>query len=127
MMLAHLRQRASEILASSHTATLATSGPAGIQARVFPCEAHGLSLYVLVPTVSDQLLNLERDPDVVISTPDWQLRGNGRILALNEAPPNLILSQTPQAVGCVLVEIRPFRLHINRRSGWGFSETIDFE
>lgn len=126
-MLEHLRQRAIEILASSQTATLSTSGPAGIQARVFPYEAQGLTLYVLVPTVSDQLLNLERDSAVVMTTSGWQLRGNGRVLPLNEAPPNLILSQSPQASGCVLVEIRPFRLQINRHNGWGFSETIDLD
>ncbi len=126
-MLEHLRQRAIEILASTQKATLATSGPAGIQARSFPCEALGLTLYFLVPAVSDQLLNLEQEPTVVVSTTDWQLNGNGRILPLNEAPPNLLLPQLPQASGCVLVEIRPLRLQINRRNGWGFSETIDLD
>lgn len=127
MMLEHLRQRAIEILASSQTATLSTSGPAGIQARVFPCEAVGLSLYFLVPVVSDQLLNLEQKPSVVVSTVGWQLNGNGRIVPAEKAPAALGLLRSPQAAGCALVEIRPIRLQINRRNGWGFSETIDLE
>lgn len=126
-MLEHLRQRAIEILASSQTATLSTSGPAGIQARVFPCEALGLTLYLLVPAVSDQLVNLELEPSVVVSTVGWQLNGNGRIVPIDEAPPALEMLRSPQAAGCVLVEIRPIRLQINRRNGWGFSETIDLE
>jgi len=126
-MLEHLRQRVVETLASIQTATLSTSGPAGIQARAFPCEARGLHLYLLIPGVSDQLLNLEYDPTAVVSTPAWQLHGSVLILNLRDAPAGLVLVHDPDAVGCVLVQIRPFRLQINRRNGWGFSETIDIE
>lgn len=126
-MLEHLRLQAMALLASTQAATLSTSGPAGIQARIFPCEAQKLTLYFLVPTVSDQLLNLEHDPTAMVSTNGWQLRGYGRILPLHEAPQGLVLRESPQASGCVLVEIRPFQLQINRRNGWGFSETIDLD
>jgi len=126
-MLEHLRQRAVEILASSQAATLSTSGPAGIQARIFPCEALGLTLYFLIPTVSDQLVNLESEPSVVVSTTRWQLNGSGRIVPVNEVPPALALLRSPETSGCALVEIRPLRLHINRHNGWGFSETIDLD
>lgn len=126
-MLEHLRLQAVKILAATQSATLSTSGPAGIQAQVFPCEAQHLTLYFLVPIVSDHLLNLEHDPAVVVSTVGWQLKGNGRILPLAEGPSRLTLPQKPEANGCVLVEIRPSRLQINRRNSWGFSDTIDLD
>lgn len=121
----HLRMRVIEILSQIKNATLSTSGPAGIQARIFPCEAHDLRLYCLVPSISDQLVNLEEDPSVVVSTADCQLRGLGRVLPLSAADEELTLPKFPEATGCVLVEIHPVRLQINRENGWGFSETID--
>jgi hypothetical protein len=126
-MLAHLRQRTMDTLASVQTATLATSGPAGIQARVFPCEAQALQLYLLIPGISDHLLNLEYDQTAVISTPEWQLQGRAAIFNLQDAPAGLALTHLPEAAGCVLVCIRPLHLQINRLNGWGFSETIDLE
>lgn len=86
----------------------------------------GLSGHLL-PSVSDQLLNLELHPAAVASTLDWQLHGQGRVIALSEAPAGLRLSNLPLAASCVLVEIRPERLHVHRLNGWGFSETIDIE
>lgn len=126
-MLEHLRLQAVKILASTQSATLSTSGPAGLQAQAFPCESLHLTLYFLVPQGSDHLLNLEHDPAVVVSSVGWQLVGNGRILPLTNAPTRLKLPQQPEAVGCVLVEIRPSRLQINRRNSWGFSDTIDLD
>jgi hypothetical protein len=126
-MLKHLKQRVSKILASTKTVTLSTFGPAGIQARVFSCEAQGIHLYLLLPSVSDQLVNLEQDPGLVVSTAQWQLRGTGRILALHDSPDGLSLPQAPQAEGCVLLQIRPSQLQIYRQNGWGFSETFDID
>lgn len=126
-MLSHLKQHVISILATAKSATLSTYGPAGIQARLFPCESQGIHLYLLLPSVSDQLLNLELNPAAVASTPDWQLQGQGRATALSEAPAGLRLSNLPLAASCVLVEIRPERLHVYRQNGWGFSETIDIE
>lgn len=60
-------------------------------------------------------------PAVMVSTTGWQLRGYGRVPPLHEAPPGLVLSESPQASGCVLVEIRPFQLQINQRNGWGYA------
>ena len=126
-MLDHLRQRVARILASTDMATLSTSGPAGIQARIFPCEARELRLYLLVPGTSDHLLNLEQNPAAVISTPDWQLRGSGKALTQQSRPMGLELPNAPQATGCVLVEFQPMQLQIYRKNGWGFSETIDID
>lgn len=126
-MLEHLRLQAVKILAATQAATLSTSGPAGLQAQIFPCEAQHLTLYFLVPVVSDHLLNLEHNPEVVVSSVGWQLKGSGCILPLAEAPARLALPRQREADGCVLVEIRPSRLQINRRNSWGFSDTIDLD
>lgn len=126
-MLAHLKERVVEVLAPARSANLATSGPAGLQARVYPCEALGMCLYLLVPGTSDQLFNLEYEPTAVASTPQWQLHGHGYILPLSQAPPTLKLPTMAESLGCVLVELRPTRLQINHTQGWGYGETIDID
>jgi hypothetical protein len=126
-MLAHLRQRVENVLSPVQQANLSTAGPAGIQAQVFPCEAVGMKLYLLVPSTSDHLLNLEFEPTAVVSTSEWQLHGRGFVLPLAQAPPGLSLPRSPEAPGCILVEIRPIRLQINQPQGWGYGETIDID
>ena len=126
-MLNYLRRRAANILAAAETVTLSTSGPAGLQARSFPCQAHGILLYLLLPGTSDHLLNLEQNENVVVSTSGWQLRGWGRVLPLAAGPADLMLSRDSAAIGCVILEIHPSRLQIHRLKGWGFSETLDIE
>ncbi len=126
-MLDHLRQRIIETLASVPAATLSTYGPAELQATLLPCEASGLRLYMLLPATSDHLLNLESQPEVVVTTPEWQLRGTAVVLHSIDYPPDLCLPHKPEAQWSRLLEIRPTRLHIRRRNGWGYSETIDIE
>ena len=126
-MLDHLKRRVARILATAKTATLSTSGPAGLQARLFPCQAEGLYLYLLLPGTSDHLLNLEQESHVVASTAGWQVRGAAQVLPLQESPDSLMLPHLPEAPGCVLVQIRPSQLQIYRRNGWGFRETIDID
>lgn len=126
-MINHLRQRVAALLAAAQTAILSTSGPAGLHAQSFPCQAHGLLLYLLVPATSDHLLNLEEREDVLVNTSRWQLRGRGRILPLDKGPDVLLLSQQPNAIGCVLLEVYPLQLQVQRLREWGFSETIDIE
>ena len=77
-MLDYARQRAIEALRGHRKAVLATSGPAGVQASEFPCEALGLNLYLLVPQTSDRLFNLEHDSTVTLLAPGWELRGKRR-------------------------------------------------
>lgn len=124
-MINHLRQRVASILSTADTVVLATDGPAGVQARGFPCQSLGIKLYLLLPGTSDQLLNLEYDDQVLVSTPGWQLRGIGRVLPLSDAPVDLTLSLLPAADGCVLLQIHPGQLQVYRMDGWGFSETLD--
>lgn len=126
-MLDHLRQRIVETLAPVRFATLSTYGPAELQAALLPCEPSGLRLYMLLPATSDHLLNLESQPAVVVTTPAWQLRGTALVLRSTDAPPHLCLQRKPEAQWSRLVEIQPTRVHIRRRDGWGYSETIDVE
>jgi hypothetical protein len=124
-MLDHLRQHVVDLLAPVHGATLSTCGPAGIQAQVLPCEADGLSLYLLVPTPSEHLYNLEHNDDAVVTTPNWQLRGSCRVLPAVDVPQTLRLPHGPHAAGCLILCVLPHQLHIGQPNGWGFSETID--
>ena len=124
-MLNHLRQRVIETLSTVRTATLSTHGAAGIQANVFPCESVDLGLYFLVPRTSDHLFNLEHNPEVVVTTETWQVRGIARIAL--ECPAGLALLQQPDAAWCEVVLVRPTRLQIEWPGGSGHAETIDID
>jgi hypothetical protein len=124
-MLNHLRQRVTETLSAAKAATLSTHGAAGIQANVFACESIDLGLYFLVPRTSDHLFNLEHNPEVVVTTESWQLRGVAGIAP--ECPAGLALLQQPDAAWCELVAVRPTRLQIERPGGAGHAETIDID
>ena len=124
-MLNHLRQRVTETLSAATAATLSTHGAAGIQASIFPCESIDLGLYILVPRTSDHLFNLEHNPEVVVTTDTWQVRGVARIAP--ECPAGLGLLQQPDAAWCEVVAVRPTRLQIERPGGSGHAETIDMD
>lgn len=124
-MLEPLRLRVIGALKNESSATLSTSGPGGIQAGFFPCEADGLTLYLLVPASSDVLFNLESETAVVITTPGWQMEGKAEIRSLLQAPAALQLVHSPRAAGCVLLAVTCWRLHFNWGEGWGYRETID--
>jgi hypothetical protein len=126
-MLDHLRQRVVEALLPIRSATLSTYGPAALQASRLPCESAGVRLYMLVPAMSDHLLNLEHQPEVVVTNTEWQLRGTAVVLTPDDYPPALNLLQLPEAQWNVLIEIRPSQLNIHHQEGWGRSETIDVE
>jgi len=124
-MLDHLFQRVVECLAQARSVTLATCGPAGLQAGVFSCEARGMRLYLLVPQTSDHLLNLESETFVVATTDTWRVDGRAHRLSSLERPTNLALLYTPDAHWGELVELCPIRLQVLNPSGWGYAETID--
>ncbi len=124
-MLTSLRNRVVAALSSESEATLSTNGPGGIQAGFFPCEANGLTLYLLVPASSDVLFNLETETAVVVTTPKWQMEGEAVIYALAQAPRSLQLTRSSRAAGCMLIAILCRRFHFTRAEGWGYRETID--
>ncbi len=124
-MLDYARQRAIEVLKVPRRAVLATSGPAGVQAHEFPCEAIELELYLLVPQTSDHLFNLEHVSAVSLLTKKWELKGEAHVVATNTTELQLKILQEPEAVWSVLVRVTPSKLQIRREAGWGNLETID--
>jgi hypothetical protein len=124
-MLEPLRSRVKSALTAESAVTLSTNGPGGIQAGFFPCQADDLTLYLLVPTSSDVLYNLESEPAVVVTTSGWQMEGQGKALPLTGAPPVIQLASLPRAPGCMLVAVTCQRIHFNWSEGWGYRETID--
>jgi hypothetical protein len=135
MMLDYARQHAIAALSLPDRVVLVTSGPAGVQAGEFPCEAKDLALYLLVPRTSDHLFNLEHNPTVSLLSAGWELKGEATLLATSRVPPagmapgeqgfDLVLLKDPAAQWCVLVRIDPVRIQIKREGGWGNIETID--
>ncbi len=126
-MLNYARQHAIEALGLPRTAVLATSGPAGVQAGEFPCEAVSLNLYLLVPQTSDHLFNLEHDSAVTLLTADWELRGEAHCLPPTVLADQLKLLEEPGAKWCVLVRVVPSQIRIRKEGGWGSLETIDID
>lgn len=127
-MLELLRQHVGDALSAETAATLSTNGRGGIQAGYFPCAADGLTLYFLVPSASDLLFNLETDAAVVVTTPHWQMEGEGQVYPLPFSSGSVDVQQlasSPQAIGCVLVAVPCRRIHFRWESGWGYRETID--
>jgi hypothetical protein len=114
-----------EALSAAGWVTLASAGPAGIQASRLACEARGERLYALLPVTSDQLFNLEHTPEVALVGETWQARGPARILTAAERPPGLFAAQPPDAHNDVVVEVCPARFTFLHPSGWGADETIE--
>jgi hypothetical protein len=126
-MLPHLHQRIATLLAQTRAATLATHGPAGLQAHVFPCEACALHLLLLLPCTSDHLFNISYDPLVVATTAHWQMRGNARPLNALECQRIAVFQHMPDAPWSTCIVIQPLSVSIAHRSGWGNAETIDLD
>jgi hypothetical protein len=125
-MLTHLRQRVERILAQSSRATLSTWGPADIQTSEFECQARGIRLYLRIPRSSDHLFNLEYHDTVVVSTAEWQVRGQARILADEDATPDLVVGPGERGPWTCVVEVTPRRIQIAGTDA-SQGDTIDME
>lgn len=122
-MLDILRDHAAQILAETHICTLATTGPAGLQASMVRCIGRGIILYLLVPDISDHLFNLESEPEVAVTTASWQMRGTADII---QDSPEVFAAELRQ--WHTLVKVTPIRLHILPGSSpAAYAETIDFD
>ena len=126
-MLTHLERHLVTILADPPQVTLATSGPAGIQACIVSCVVDGLRLLLLVPGTSDQLVNLEAAGAVVVANAHWQAHGRARVLEHAERLAALTLVPLPHAAWYAVVEVQPTRVTIAHPEGWGAVETIDMD
>ncbi len=124
-MLDYAHQRASEALGSPRIAVLVTSGPAGVQASEFPCEAMGLNLCLLVPQTSDHLFNLEHESIVTLLTARCEIKGTAQIISHHALDLKLDLLREPGATWCALVRVEISQVQIRSEQGWGNLETID--
>jgi hypothetical protein len=69
-----LRDRATQLLASTATCTLATTGLAGVQASTVDCKSKDAELILLIPNTSDHLFNLEHEAEAALATESWHRR-----------------------------------------------------
>ena len=128
-MLDHLRTAALTIIATPPECTLSTAGPAGIQAALVRCLVVDDGLYVLVPSGADTVVNIEYCPDVVLTTPRWQVHGTSVILgevAQPAGPLPAALRTRPDSAGHVVLRVVPVRMHIFAVPSQG-AQTIDFD
>jgi hypothetical protein len=128
-MLDHLRTAALTIIATPPECTLSTAGPAGIQAALVRCLVVDGGLYVLVPSGDDTVVNIEQVPDVVLTTPRWQVHGTSMILgevAQPTSPLPAAIRTRPDAAGHVVMRVVPLRMHVFASQSQG-AQTIDFE
>lgn len=124
-MLDYARQRIREVLKFPHSVVFVTSGPAGVQASEYPCEAEDIYLYILIPKTSDHLFNLEYASGVTLLSSSWEMKGEAKIVTPNKYEVELDLLNSPDTDWCVLVQVEPVQVQIRREGGWGTIETID--
>jgi hypothetical protein len=129
-MLDKLRAEALALIAATTQCTLSTMGPAGVQAAVVECLVRDHGVYLLVPSTSDQLFNIEYHTEMVLTTRLWQLRGAAQVLAKEDgrqasAPHDLVWGAHGQ--GYRVVAVFPLRMHIEPGGHRRYAETIDFE
>lgn len=128
-MLNKLRAEALALIAATPDCTLSTIGPAGVQASVVACVVREDCVYVLVPSTVDHLFNLEHELEVVLTSTLWQLRGAALALGesdgLHGTAPHDISARARDA-GARLVEVFPFRIHLEPAGRRRYRETIDF-
>lgn len=120
-MLAHIRARILEKLVEAGSVMLASSGTAGIQISACPARPVGLRLYLLIPAMSDHLLNLEQDPIVTITSDLWRLNGLARLRG-TPCPFTDVEARWHR-----VVEIRPSLFEFLSEDGQQVAETIDVE
>jgi hypothetical protein len=119
-MLDWLRHEAAARLAGIHACTLASAGPAGVQASWVACLAQELRLYLLLPAVADHLVNIEATSEVALAGDGWRLTGGGICLG-EDAGPWMSTRQPWQMV----VEVIPIRLYLDGENGQP-GKSIDF-
>jgi hypothetical protein len=124
-MFDYAHQRALEALGAPRTAVLVTNGPAGVQVDEFPCDALGLSLYLLVPQTSDHLFNLEYESIVTLLIARCELKGRAQIISRGAVNPDCALLRNPAADWGAFLRVEISQVQIRSEEGWGNRETLD--
>lgn len=121
-MIEHLRQRVFAALAAGEHGLLVTCGAAGPQASRVTYDTDGAAVYVLLPLASDHLFNVEGQPEALLRTDPWELRGHALVM-LSRQPAS---AKRVQRDWEVWLEIRPVRFQFLSEDGQSPLETIDF-
>jgi hypothetical protein len=123
-MLSHLKQRIVEALAKTSSATLATSGPAGLQISLCPYRTDDLRLFVLLPSQSEHLVNLEAKPEIAVTADSWRLFGSA-----HRAEPDCMPQswQTGKSAWLDVIVITPSRFEFVEPGDANVRETIDVD
>ena len=120
-MLDSLRDRATQLLSDTVTCTLATSGPAGVQASTVDCKVKEADFILLIPNTSDHLFNLEHKPEVALATKRWNLQATTEILGNADEIFNEL-----EARWHIAVKVIPRQMHILPDETVNHPQTIDF-
>ncbi|MEZ4663758.1 MAG: hypothetical protein R2911_40000 [Caldilineaceae bacterium] len=120
-MLDRLRNQAFQALAATSHCTLSTLGPAGLCASNVALAVAGDHLYVLIPSTSDHLFNLEQESVVALTAETWELTSQAAQIAASTSP------FTPQQTAwAVAFQITPQRMHLPPDDEEHTHRTIDF-
>jgi hypothetical protein len=122
LMIEHLRRRVFAALIAGEHGLLVTCGAAGPQASHVAYDTDGTAVYVLLPLASDHLFNVEGQPDTLLLTDRWELRGRALVM-LSRQPASVKRVQRDWEVW---LEIRPVRFQFLSDDGQTPLETIDF-
>ena len=120
-MLDSLRDRATQLLIDTPNCTLATSGPAGVQASTVACQLKDDALILLLPNTSDHLFNLEHEPEVALAAEGWHLQGTAEIIGSA-----LDIFDEPELQWHIVVKVTPRQMHILADQTVNHPQTIDF-
>lgn len=118
-MLKHLRQRIVQVLQESKVVALASSGPAGLEISPCECWSEGIRLFVLIPSTSEHLVNIELNPQVAITQDHWRLVGTAK------PAQNQTHFQAGERYGKKPLEVHPSRFEFMAQDSNQVVETID--
>lgn len=94
---------------------------------MLPCVADGLLIRLMLPRTSDLLLNIEREPQVLVTSSDWQVWGRARVLDSGARAALINGFNLPDPAWFTLIEVVPARVAVSRHEGWGAAETFDVD
>jgi hypothetical protein len=123
-----LRAEALTLIVTTPQSILSTHGPAGVQASSVTCIVCEGCLYILVPSASDHLFNLEHELELVLTSPCWQVRGLalGQGIATRQSgAARCELEALSAKLGTTIVEVFPLRIHLEVDEQRRHRETID--
>jgi hypothetical protein len=119
-MLHHLRDKVLTALKGIKNVYVAGCGPGGPQVELCPFHAIELDFFILIPNYSEMIMIIEKHPQVILTTPNWQIQGTAQIIEQSIIPEGLYA--IPEFQWSESAQIIPKRMHFL----YPHRETIDF-